>query len=390
IFPYGGKTRLQSNQTHARVFEQEEAVGHAVRAAYMYSGMADVAALTGDEDYIKALNLIWENVVSKKLYITGGIGNKGEGEAFGEEYKLPNHDAYCETCAAIANVFWNHRLFLLHGDAKYIDVMERTLYNGLISGYWFPVACCPSNIARFIPSIPRYIYAQKDNTIFVNLFISSSATVSVMGKNLTITQETEYPWEGAVKVKIALKESGNFTIAIRIPGWAQNSPVPSNLYHYLNKNNAIVMLQVNDELVKMEIKKGYVHINRTWKDEDVIKLEMPMPIRRVIAHDKVKNNTGKVALERGPIVYCFEWPDNDVDSLFDLFIDDDTILTHEYRNDLLNGLVVINGTGKYLKKSENGESADKIEKNLVAIPYYSWAHRGKGEMVVWINRNLKK
>ena len=413
IFPYGGKTRLQSNQTHARVFEQEEAVGHAVRATYMYSGMADVAALTGDKDYIKALNQIWENVVSKKLYITGGIGNKGEGEAFGEEYNLPNLDAYCETCAAIANVFWNHRLFLLHGDAKYIDVMERTLYNGLISGYsfegnkffypnplaskgdhqrkgWFPIACCPSNIARFIPSIPRYIYAQKDNTLFVNLFISSSTTVSVMGKDLTLTQETDYPWEGAVKIKIALKESGFFTIAIRIPGWTQNSPVPSNLYHYLNKNNARVTLQVNDELVKVEIKKGYVHINRTWKDGDIIKLEMSMPIRQVIAHDKVRNNAGKVALERGPIVYCLEWPDNDVDSLFDLFIDDDIILTHEYRKDLLNGLVVISGTGKYLKKSKNGESAQKIEKDFVAIPYYSWAHRGKGEMVVWINRNLKK
>jgi DUF1680 family protein len=413
LFPYGGKDKLQYNQTHARVFEQEEAVGHAVRATYMYSGMADVAALTGDKDYVKALNLIWENVVSKKLYITGGIGNEGEGEAFGNEYELPNLDAYCETCAAIANVFWNHRLFLLHGDAKYIDVLERTLYNGLISGYsfegnkffypnplsskgdhvrkgWFPIACCPSNIARFIPSIPRYIYAQKDNTLFVNLFISSSISVSVMGNYLTLTQETKYPWEGVVKFKIDLKESGNFTIAIRIPGWTQNSPVPSDLYRYLNNNNARVTLKVNDEVVKMEIEKGHVHLNRTWNDGDVIKLEMPMPIRRVIAHDKVKNNAGKVTLERGPIVYCLEWPDNDVDSLFDLFIDDDIILTHKYRGDLLNGLVVINGTGKYLKKSEIGGPVQKIKKDFVAIPYYSWAHRGKGEMVVWINRNLKK
>jgi len=379
----------------------------------MYSGMADVAALTGDMDYIKALNLIWENVVFKKLYITGGIGNEVEGEAFGKDYELPNLDAYCETCAAIANVFWNHRLFLLHGDAKYIDVMERTLYNGLISGYsfegnkffypnpltskgdhrrkgWFPIACCPSNIARFIPSIPRYIYAQKDNTLFVNLFISSSTSVSVMGLDLTLIQETEYPWEGAVKINFDLKESGNFTIAIRIPGWTQNRPVPSDLYHYLNNNNERITLKVNDELVKMEIKKGYLHINRTWNRGDIIKLEMPMPIRRVIAHNKVKNNVGKVTLERGPIIYCLEWPDNDVDSIFDLFIDDDIILTHEYRKDLLNGLVVINGTGKYLKKSEDGEPAQKIEKDFVAIPYYSWAHRGKGEMVVWINRNLKK
>lgn len=414
ILPLSGKDRLQYNQTHARVIEQEEAVGHAVRATYMYSGMADVAALTGDNDYIEALNRIWEDVVFKKLYITGGIGNEIEGEAFGKEYELTNFDAYNETCAAIANVFWNHRMFLLHGDAKYIDVLERTLYNGLISGYsfegnkffypnplaskgnharspWFVTACCPSNVARFIPSIPRYVYAQKDNeTVFVNLFISSSTSVSIMGNTLTLTQETRYPWDGAVKLKINLKESEKFKIAIRIPGWTQNEPVPSDLYRYLNNNDEIITLQVNDEVVKMDIHKGYVHVDRTWKDGDVIKLDMPMPIRRVIAHNKVKNNIGKIALERGPIVYCLEWPDNNVDSLFDLLIDDDAVLTHEYRKNLLNGLVIIKGLGKYLKTSENENLAGKIEKDIVAIPYYSWAHRGKGEMVVWIKRNLIK
>ena len=414
ILPLSGKDKLQYNQTHARVIEQEEAVGHAVRGTYMYSGMADVAALTGDKDYMEALNQIWENVVFKKLYITGGIGNEIEGEAYGNEYELPNLNAYNETCAAIANVFWNHRMFLLHGNAKYIDVLERTLYNGLISGYsfegnkffypnplaskgnharrpWFATACCPSSVARFIPSIPRYIYAQKDNhTLFVNLFISSSTSVSIMGKTLTLTQETKYPWEGAIKLKIKLNESGDFTIAVRIPGWTQNKPVPSDLYRYLNNNDARVTLKVNDELVKMGIKNGYVHVDRTWKDGDVIELEMPMPIRRVIAHDKVKNNAGKIALERGPIVYCLEWPDNDVDSIFDFSIDDDVMITHEYRKDLLNGLVVIKGIGKYLKKFENEKPAEKTKKNFIAIPYYAWAHRGKGEMTVWINRNLNK
>jgi len=414
ILPLSGKNKLQYNQTHARVNEQEEAVGHAVRGTYMYSGMADVAALTGDKDYIHALNQIWKNVVFKKLYITGGIGNEIEGEAYGNEYELPNLDAYNETCAAIANVYWNHRMFLLHGDAKYIDVLERTLYNGLISGYslegkkffytnplasegnlarskWFSTACCPSSVARFIPSIPKYVYAQKDNnTLFVNLFISSSTLVSIMGKNLTLTQETEYPWEGVVKLKINLEESESFTIAIRIPGWTQNKPVPSDLYRYLNNNNEKITLQVNDEVIKMDIKKGYVHVDRTWNDGDVIELEMPMPIRRVVAHDKVKNNIGKVALERGPIVYCLEWQDNDVDSLFDLSVDDDAMLTHEYRKDLLNGLVVIKGMGKYLKKFENEKLAEKSKKEFAAIPYYAWAHRGKGEMMVWINRNLNK
>ena len=395
ILPLSGNDRLKYNQTHARVIEQKEAVGHAVRATYMYSGMADVAAYTGDKDYIQSLDQIWQDVVSKKLYITGGIGNDASGEAFGEAYELTNFDAYNETCAAIANVFWNHRMFLLHGDAKYIDVLERTLYNGLISGYsfegnkffypnplaskgnharnpWFATACCPANIARFIPSISRYVYAQNDDTLYVNLFISGSSSVSIAGKTLNITQDTEYPWEGAVKMKVNLKESGEFSIVIRIPGWTQNKPVPSDLYRYLNNNDATITLKVNDELVKMEVKKGYAHINRTWNDGDIIELDMPMPIRRVVAHDKMKINAGKVALERGPIVYCLEWPDNDVDSLFDLSIDDDEMLTHEYRKDFLNGVVVVKG------------------KEFVAIPYYSWAHRGKGEMVVWINRNPNK
>ena len=395
LLPLSGEIKLQFNQTHARVIEQEEAVGHAVRAAYMYSAMADVAALTGDKEYINAIDKIWDNVVSKKLYITGGIGNEADGEAFGKEYELTNLHAYNETCASIANVFWNHRMFLLHGDAKYIDVLERTLYNGLISGYslegkrffypnpleskgndarspWFVCACCPSNVVRLIPSIPRYVYAQNDNTLFVNLFISGSTSVSIAGKTLNLTQETNYPWEGTVKMKIYPNESGECSIAIRVPGWTQNKPVPSDLYHYLNNSDARATLKVNDELENIEVNKGYVYIDRTWSDGDTIELELPMPIRRVLAHKNMKINAGKIALERGPIVYCLEWPDNDGDSIFNLGVDDDETLTHEYRKDLLNGVVVIKG------------------KQFLAIPYYAWAHRGKGEMVVWINRKPNK
>jgi hypothetical protein len=412
-YPNDTIKRLEYNQMHARVIEQTRAIGHAVRATYMYSAMADVAALTGYKEYIDALNRIWDNVVFKKLYITGGIGNEAKTEAFGIEYNLPNLDAYNETCAAIGNVLWNHRMFLLDGDAKYIDVLERTLYNGLISGYslegdkffytnplasqrgqkrkaWFSCACCPSNVSRFIPSIPTYIYAQKDNTLFINLFISSSTSVSIAGKNLSLTQETQYPWNGTILMKINLEESGEFTLAIRVPGWTQNKPVPSDLYRYLNTKHQKVILKVNEEQIKFNIKKGYIHINRTWTDGDLIELEMPMPIRRVIAHEKVKENIDKVALERGPIVYCLEWPDNDFDSLFHFFIDDNTILTHEYRENLLNGLIIIKGTGTYLKESKNDKTAQKIEEEFIAIPYYSWAHRGRGEMVVWINRNLNK
>jgi DUF1680 family protein len=286
-------------------------------------------------------------------------------------------------------------MFLLHGDAKYIDVLERTLYNGLISGYslegkrffypnpleskgndarspWFVCACCPSNVARFIPSIPRYVYAQNDNTLFVNLFISGSTSVSIAGKTLNLTQETNYPWEGTVKMKIDPNESGECSIAIRVPGWTQNKPVPSALYRYLNNSDARATLKVNDELENIEVNKGYVYIDRTWSDGDTIELELPMPIRRVLAHENMKINAGKIALERGPIVYCLEWPDNDGDSIFNLDVDDDETLTHEYRKDLLNGVVVIKG------------------KQFLAIPYYAWAHRGKGEMVVWINRKPNK
>ncbi len=404
--------RLEFNQTHKKVIEQDEAIGHAVRATYLYSAMADIAAITNNKDYINAIDRIWNNMVSKKIAITGGIGSKTIGESFGRNYKLPNIRTYNETCASIGNVFWNYRLFLLHGDAKYIDVMERILYNGLISGVsldglsffypnplasrgdqtrspWFECACCPSNIARFIPSIPSYVYAQKDNTLYINLFIGSIGTISIADKTISITQETDYPWNGIVKILINLQKSDHFTIALRIPGWTQNQPVPSDLYHYLNEYNANISLKVNGEPIEIISDKGFIRIQRSWNDGDEIELDMPMPIRRVIAHEKVKNNIGRVALERGPIVYCVEWPDNKVDHIFNLFVDDDAELTFEYNKDMLNGIVVITGTIHILKKVGEGKEVQKIETKFLAIPYYAWAHRGNGEMTVWMIRDLK-
>jgi len=243
------------NQDHKPVIEQTEAVGHSVRAAYMYSGMADVAALTGAADYARAIDCIWDDIVSRKLYVTGGIGARGGGEAFGDGYQLPNLTAYCETCAAIANVFWNHRLFLLHGDAKYVDVMERTLYNGSISGIsldgdlffypnplesfgtherspWFGCACCPSNITRFVASVPGYVYAHGDDVLYVNMFVGGSATVKMAESTVQIEQETRYPWDGAVKMTVNPERPAEFAIRVRIPGWARNEPVPSDLYRF--------------------------------------------------------------------------------------------------------------------------------------------------------------
>ena len=254
---YRGKTTIKTeySQSHKPVVEQDEAVGHAVRAAYMYAGMADVAALTGDKSYINAIDNIWNNIVEKKLYITGGIGATNNGEAFGKNYELPNMSAYCETCAAIGNVYVNYRLFLLHGESKYYDVLERSLYNGLISGVsldgggffypnplesmgqhqrqpWFGCACCPSNIARFIPSLPGYVYAVNKRDVYVNLFMSNTSQLSVAGKGIILEQQTQYPWDGDIAIKVAANKAGQWAMKVRIPGWVRNEVVPSNLYEF--------------------------------------------------------------------------------------------------------------------------------------------------------------
>jgi len=390
-------------QAHQPVIEQDEAVGHAVRAAYMYSGMADVAALTGDKSYIKAIDQIWENVVSKKIYVTGGIGSRHEGEAFGDNYELPNATAYNETCAAIGNVFWNHRLFLLHGDAKYLDVLERTLYNGLLSGIslsgdrffypnplesdgkykfnqgaatrkpWFDCACCPGNVARFVPSIPGYIYAWRDKILYVNLFVESQATVQI-GKNpVKVSQKTRYPWEGKVQIAVSPEQAAEFSVYVRIPGWAQNEPVPSDLYSFLLPQEEKINLRVDSELLALDMEKGFARIKRKWEKGDVIELNIPLPVRRIIAHEKVKENVGKVALQRGPLIYCLEGIDSE-DQLLNKNLPDDLSFEVEFRPDLLGGISVITGKG-----------ADE-DVRLMAIPYYAWSHRGIGEMAVWLSR----
>jgi DUF1680 family protein len=402
--PYDEYISAEYTQDHKPVIEQDEAVGHAVRAGYMYSGMADVAALTGDKNYINAIDKIWDNVVSKKLYITGGIGARGEGEAFGDNYELPNLEAYNETCAAIANMFWNHRLFLLHGDAKYIDVLERTLYNGFLSGVgmngseffypnplesdgrhkrspWFDCACCPVNVVRFLPSLPGYVYAQKNDDVFVNLFMTSEAKIKIKDNVVNLVQETEYPWDGTIKITVNPEKSDNFGIHVRIPGWAQGQPVPSDLYHYLNPGDEKFVLTVNGEAVDYQLDKGYASLKRNWKKGDVIELNLPMSIRKVVAHDSVKADVGKLALEQGPIVYCAEWVDNG-GHVLNLMLPKDTKLTAEHRDDFLNGVTVLTGRGLALYSA--GQEVQKREQDFVAIPYYAWAHRGQGEMAVWL------
>lgn len=395
------------NQANKKVVDQTEAVGHAVRATYMYSGMADVAALTGDTSYVNAIDKIWENVVGKKLYITGGIGARGSGEAFGSNYELPNMSAYNETCASVGNDYWNQRLFLLHAEAKYVDVLERTLYNGLISGVsldgesffypnplesngqhkrspWFGVACCPGNITRFLASVPGYVYAQRGDTLWVNLFVGSVADIKLDdGRTVKMIQETKYPWDGGVKMTVSPDRAGKFTVNVRVPGWAHNEPVPSDLYRFLDKTDQAVTVSVNGKAVPIQLDKGYVSLNRQWKKGDVIDLKLPMPVRRVVANQEVAADKGRVALQRGPIVYAAEWVDNPGGHVRNLMLRDDSPLTADFNPALLNGVETVHGKAVGAAYDKAGKLT-KNEQDFTAIPYYAWANRGPGQMLVWI------
>jgi uncharacterized protein len=397
------------HQSRIPPVDQTEAIGHAVRAGYLYSGMADVAALTGDPQYVQAIDAIWENAVGKKLYLTGGIGSRAQGEAFGSNYELPNLTAYNETCAAVANIFWNERLFLLHGDARYVDVLERTLYNGLLSGVsldgtrffypnplesdgshqrspWFGCACCPGNITRLLPSVPGYVYARQGDTIYVNLYAAGTADFKLEnGRRLKITQETRYPWDGAVKMTVGLdwQKSAKFTLNVRIPGWAHNEVVPGGLYKFSDAVNEPVTLKVNGEDLPVKPDKGYVSLDRSWKSGDVIELNLPMLIRHVTASDNVPADRGRVALQRGPIVFCVEWPDTPNGRVRKLLLPDDQPLTTRFDPALLNGVQVIEGRGFNVATNEFGRSFKRLQ-DFTAIPYFAWANRGPGEMTVWI------
>jgi DUF1680 family protein len=400
---------LEYNQAHERVIDQTEPVGHAVRATYMYSGMADVAALTGDPAYIHAIDTIWQNTVAKKLYITGGIGASGRGEAFGGPYELPNMTAYNETCASVGMDYWNHRLFLLHGDAKYIDVLERTLYNGLISGVsldgktffypnplesngqherspWFGVACCPGNITRFLASVPGYVYAHQGDTIFVNLYAAGKAEIeTATGRKVGLEQQTRYPWDGAIRITVTPDAPRTFAIKLRIPGWARNEPVPSDLYRFLEEPVEPAHLEAAGEPQPLAIANGYVTISREWHAGDVIALTLPMPVRRIVANEVVAADRGRVALQRGPIVYAAEWPDNAGHAVRNIVLPDASRLGSQFRPDLLNGVQVITGRARGLAYDEQGGIASR-EQDFTAIPYAMWANRGRGQMIVWLAR----
>ena len=394
-------------QDHLPVIQQAEAVGHAVRAAYMYAAMADIAAITAADDYFAASQALWENVVTQKLALTGGIGARHQGESFGDGYELPTLTAYNETCAAQANIFWNQRMFLLTGEAKYIDVLERTLYNGFLAGVgmdgesffyvnplaadghyrfnrdnaitrqpWFETSCCPTNVVRLLPALSGYVYAVRQREVYVNLYIAGQARFQLAESEIAIKQATDYPWDGAVNLEVSVQQPATFTLKLRVPSFAQNRPLPGDLYRYADTAQEPVRLSVDGEAFPIDISKGYVSIARRWSGTSRLALELPMPPRRVLAHEAVDNLRNKVALERGPIVYAIESADHEAPAL-DLALEDLSPLEVKHRPALLQGLTTI--SGEALDAAGNPA-------RLTAIPYYAWGHRGVGAMTVWLNR----
>ncbi|MCW3805382.1 glycoside hydrolase family 127 protein [Plebeiibacterium marinum] len=398
-----GHELSEYSQDHMPVVDQEEAVGHAVRLGYLYSGITDVASLLHDEELMKASKRVWENIVSKKLYITGGIGQRAQGEGFGPNYELNNMTSYCETCASISNVYWNYRLFLHEGAAKYYDVLERTLYNGLISGVslsgdrffydnplesdhnhdrapWFGCACCPGNVTRFMASVPGYVYAKAKDAVYVNLFAGGTASIPMGNDTLNLTQNTTYPWSGKIKLSVQSNVKKDFKIKIRIPGWVKNNVLPSDLYHFVNQHDSTYTIKVNRKEVEIVEENGYAVLSGNWKSGDEIDIELPMETRKIVAHDKVLYDKDKMAFQRGPVVYCFEDKDNSNESVFDKYVHQDVDVKAKFEEDLLGGVVTLSMTGN---KKIKGNNVDDDAVMLKAIPYFAWNNRGTASMKIW-------
>lgn len=400
----------QYNQAHRKVTEQDEAVGHSVRATYMYSGMADIAAIEKDQAYLNAITKIWEDIVYRKMYITGGIGATGGNEGFAEPFFLPNMSAYCETCASIGDIFTNHRLFLLHGETKYIDILEKTLYNSMLSGVslsgdrffypnplesngqharqaWFGCACCPSNVARFVPAIPGYIYAVTDRDLYINLFVSNDAEFNVGERKVRITQKADFPWEGKVDISVFPEDPRRFAVRVRIPGWVVNEALPGGLYRFDDEVAQPYSLKVNGAETEIITENGYAVIERKWEKGDLISIDFPMPVRQVVADERIKADAGKIAIQRGPVIYCAEWPDNK--SVLNLVIDRNAPLVSEYDDTLLGGTRIIRGRGWQTRRLLDGNIEKFSTETITLIPYALWNNRGPGQMMVWLPAGIE-
>lgn len=393
------------------VREQKEITGHAVRAMYLYTGAADVAALTGDEGYVKAMNTVWEDVVYRNMFITGGIGSSGRNEGFSVDYDLPNEQAYCETCASVGMVFWNQRMNLMSGDSKFIDVLERSLYNGARDGLslsgdrffygnplasrgqhfrreWFGTACCPANIARLVASVGDYIYNVSPEGLWVNLFIGSTTNVKFGKNDVPVQMETNYPWEGSVRISVQPKSKTQFAMHVRIPGWASGEVVPGGLYQFVDKTVKPFTLTLNGKPAVYTMEKGYAVINREWKKGDQLELSLPMDVKQVIARTELTQDQDRVALQRGPLVYCIEGADNG-NQAWNIIVPERTAFSTTHRKDLLEGVTTIQFQAPSVSVAADGTSVTTEMKTVTAIPYYAWANRGQNAMQVWLPRKIK-
>jgi DUF1680 family protein len=395
------------DQSHIPVVEQREAVGHAVRGAYLWTGMADIAAITENKAYMEAIHSIWHDIVDKKYYINGGIGATSSGEAFGEPYELPNGSAYCETCAGVGNAKWNHRMFLMTGESKFIDVLERTMYNNIIDGVslsgnrffypnplasygqherkaWFGCACCPPNVARFLPEMPGYIYASREGSIYVNLYVSSEASFELPDGELRLQQKSGFPWEGDVNISVQTTQTTPAELKLRVPGYVNNQPVPSDLYTYLNPKSNLFSVKVNGTGIRFEVdQQGYITISRNWSDGDRIEIDFPLEIQMVKAHPEVEADVGKIAFERGPLLYCAEWADNPAGQVLSLIVDTEAEFNLS-KTDELGGIYKITGQAKRAQRTLDDQITFTDSQPLELIPYHLWNNRGPGEMSVWL------
>ncbi len=394
------------------VREQKEITGHAVRAMYMYTGAADVAAHTGDEGYLRAMRTVWEDVVFRNMYITGGIGSAGSNEGFSVDYDLPNEQAYCETCASVGMVFWNQRMNALTGDAEYIDVLERSLYNGALDGLslsgdrffygnvlastgknarreWFGTACCPANIARLVASVGNYVYGSSAQGIWVNLFIGNQAMIPVGSQNVQITMETNYPWEGNVKMTVKPGKKLTTKIFVRVPGWARGIAAPGNLYGFADQDNTGAELWLNGKKLDLPVNQGYFMVDRTWKDGDQLELRLPMNVRKITARKEVSADDGRIAIQRGPLVYCVEGADNS-GRAWNIIADPDVQFSTAAAKILDEPVLTLQATLPVVSIGTDKLGVQTEKKQVTAIPYYTWCNRGSNEMQVWLPTAIRK
>lgn len=393
------------------VKQQTQITGHAVRAMYLYTGAADVAAMTGDGEYFKAMKTVWEDVVHRNMYVTGGIGSSGSNEGFSIDYDLPNEKAYCETCASVGMVFWNQRMNALSGNAQYIDVLEKVLYNSALDGLsfegdrffygnplasngqhfrkeWFGTACCPSNIARLVASLGDYVYGVSEKDIYVNLFIGSSTSMTVQQTKVDLRQVTDYPWNGKVALEVNPSKNSSFALHIRLPGWLKGEAVPGDLYQFKEVNPQQVIILLNGVSVPYKEELGYAVIEREWRKGDKISFDLPMEIKRVTARPEVKAANNRVALQRGPLVYCVEGTDNDGKAWHFVLPDNEPIKAAFVEN-TLGGIMTLQFSAPSVKISADGLNVSTSKQNITAIPYFSWCNRGQTPMQVWLPTRIE-